>query len=101
MGEPAVSVRGYMIFVPFENIASMEYGSSGAPDKVTVATTPGHVAGPFEVESTVQDAAEMAEALRSAVRSGAIRELEAIGHLMGTCAVSPEAAASLMAGDGQ
>jgi len=44
-----VSVRGYLVFVPFENVASMEYGNNGAPDKVTVATTPGHLAGPFEV----------------------------------------------------
>jgi hypothetical protein len=51
-----VSVRGYLVFVPFENVASMEYGGTPTtpgsvtrPDMVTVATTPGHLAGPFEV----------------------------------------------------
>lgn len=91
-----MSVKGYLVFVPFENIATMQYGNNGAPDQVTVATTPGHIAGPFEVEQTVQDAADLAAALRSAVKDGALREQEAIGHLVSTCAVSPVAAASLM-----
>lgn len=94
-----MGVKGYLVFVPFENVATMEYGNNGAPDKITAATTPGHLAGPFEVHQTVQTATDMAEALRSAVKSGALRNLEAIGHLMSTCAVSPEEAADLMAGD--
>jgi hypothetical protein len=93
-----MSVKGYLVFVPFENIATMQYGNNGAPDRVTVATTPGHLAGPFEVHQTVQDPAAMAMALRSAVKAGAIREQEAIGHLMSTCAASPEEAAGLIAG---
>jgi hypothetical protein len=48
-----VSIKGYLIFVPFENVASMEYGNNGAPDKATVATTPGHLAGPFEVREVI------------------------------------------------
>lgn len=94
-----MSVRGYLVFVPSENVASMQYGNNGAPDMVTVATVPGHLAGPFEVHETVQDPAEMAEALRSAVKAGALRRQEAIGHLIGTCAVSPETAAALMAAE--
>ena len=100
-----MGVKGYLVFVPFENVASMEYGGTPTtpgsvtrPDMVTVATTPGHLAGPFEVHQTVQDTAPLAEALRSALKAGALREQEAIGHLMGACAVSPEDAAGLMAG---
>jgi hypothetical protein len=70
-----MSVKGYLVFVPFENVASMEYGGTPTtpgsvtrPDMVTVATTPGHLAGPFEVHQTVQDDAPMAEALRSALK---------------------------------
>jgi hypothetical protein len=48
-----MAVRGYLVFVPFENIATMQYGNNGAPDRVTVATTPGHLAGPFEVREVV------------------------------------------------
>lgn len=92
-----MTVKGYLVYVPAENVASMAYGSSGAPDEVTVATTPGHLAGPFEVERAVHDAAEMAVALRLAVRAGALREQEAIGHLVSTCAVDSVAAAALMA----
>jgi hypothetical protein len=44
-----MAVRGYLVFVPFENVASMQYGNNGAPDQVTVATAPGQLAGPFEV----------------------------------------------------
>jgi hypothetical protein len=95
-----MSVKGYLVFVPFGNVASMEYGNDGAPDKVTVATTPGHLAGPFEVEQTVQDEVVLAEALRSAVKAGALRDQEAIGHLINTCAVSPETAAGLIRGSG-
>lgn len=100
-----MSVKGYLVYVPFENVASYEFGgtpttpgSSTRPDQATVATTPGHLAGPFEVHQTIQEAAPLAEALRSAVRAGALREQEAVGHLMSTCAVSPEEAAALMAG---
>jgi hypothetical protein len=49
-----MGVRGYLVFVPFENVASMEYGNNGAPDKATVATTPGHLAGPFQVVEAEQ-----------------------------------------------
>lgn len=93
-----MAVKGYLVFVPFGNVAAMEYGSNGAPDKVTVATEPGKLAGPFEVHQTLQDPAELAEALRSAVRAGALRELEAVGHLVGTCGVDAEAATALMRG---
>lgn len=93
-----MSVKGYLVYVPFENVASMEYGNNGAPDKATVATAPGHIAGPFEVEQVIQDASEMAAALRSAVRAGACRAQEAMGHLMSTCMVSPEEAAALISG---
>lgn len=50
-----MSVKGYLVFVPFENVASYEYGNNGAPDKATVATTPGKLAGPFEVRQVVND----------------------------------------------
>lgn len=92
-----MSVKGYLVFVPFENVASMEYGNNGAPDKVTVAKVRGHLVGPFEVHQVIQEAAPLAEALRSAVKAGALREQEAVGHLVSTCAVSPEEAAGLMA----
>ena len=100
-----MSVKGYLVFVPFENVASCEFdgtstvpGGVTRPDQVTVATTPGHLAGPFEVHETIQEAAPLAEALRSAVRAGALRPLEAEGYLISTCAVSPEEAAGLIAG---
>jgi hypothetical protein len=51
-----VSIKGYLVFVPFENVASMEYGNNGAPDKATVATAPGHLAGPFGVREVVGSA---------------------------------------------
>lgn len=94
-----MAVRGYLVYVPFGNVATMQYGSNGAPDKVTVATVPGHLAGPFEVHQTLQDPLALAEALRSAVKAGALRRPEAIGHLVGTCAVEVEEAAALMAAD--
>lgn len=57
-----MAVRGYLVFVPFENVASYEFGGTSTvpgsvtqPDKVTVATTPGHLAGPFEVREVVRD----------------------------------------------
>ena len=50
-----MTVRGYLVYVPFENVASMEYGSNGQPDKATVATEPGKLAGPFEVRRIVKD----------------------------------------------
>lgn len=49
-----MAIKGYVVFVPGENVASMEYGAPG-DDKATVATTPGHLAGPFEVVMTVSD----------------------------------------------
>jgi len=94
-----MAVRGYLVFVPFENVASMEYGSNGAPDMVMIAKVRGHLVGPFEVHQVIQEPAPLAEALRSAVKAGALREQEAVGHLTGTCAVSPEEAADLMRGD--
>lgn len=93
-----MSVKGYLVFVPLENVASMEYGSNGAPDKATVATASGHVAGPFEVHQTIQDPVELAESLRSAVKAGALRSGEAVGHLVSTCAVDPAEAVALMEG---
>ena len=93
-----MGVKGYLVFVPFENVATYEFSNNGAPDKVTVATVPGCLAGPFEVHQVIQDPVPLAEALRSAVKAGALRELEATGHLISTCAVSPEEALALMAG---
>jgi hypothetical protein len=48
-----VAVQGYLVFVPFGNVASYEFGNNGQPDKATVATTPGQLAGPFLVARTV------------------------------------------------
>jgi hypothetical protein len=67
-----MSVKGYLVFVPFENVASMEYGNNGAPDKVTAATTPGHLAGPFEARQTVR---EPADAFISVLRRAADDEI--------------------------
>ena len=33
----------------------MEYGNNGQPDKATIATEPGKLAGPFEVKHVVRD----------------------------------------------
>jgi hypothetical protein len=63
-----MSVKGYLVFVPFENVASYEFGgtpttpgSMTRPDKATVATTPGHLAGPFEVLEVVNDFSPLAD----------------------------------------
>jgi hypothetical protein len=48
-----MAVKGYLVYVPFENIATMAYGNGEQPDKATVATTPGDLAGPFEVTAVV------------------------------------------------
>lgn len=57
-----MGVRGYLVYVPFGNVASYEFGGTPAtpgsvtrPDKATVATTPGHLAGPFEVRQVIND----------------------------------------------
>ena len=74
-----MSVKGYLVFVPFENVASMEYGNTPTtpgsvtrPDMVTVATTPGHLAGPFEARQTVR---EPADAFISVLRRAADDEI--------------------------
>ena len=50
-----MQTKGYLVFVPFGNVASMEYGNNGQPDMATVATTPGHLAGPFRVDGPIVD----------------------------------------------
>jgi hypothetical protein len=51
-----MAVKGYLVYVPFGNIATMAYGNGADPDKATVATTPGDLAGPFEVTAVVGSA---------------------------------------------
>ena len=42
-------MKPFLVKVPGENVATWQAGNQGAPDQVTVATTPGQLAGPFEV----------------------------------------------------
>lgn len=51
-----MTVKGYLVYVPFENVASMAYGNGADPDMASVATTPGDLAGPFEVKAVVGSA---------------------------------------------
>lgn len=44
-----MSEGSYYVRVPYSNVASYAYGNGGQPDRVTVATEPGKVAGPFDV----------------------------------------------------
>lgn len=50
-----MAINGCLLHVPFENVASMEYGNNGQPDMATVATVPGHLAGPFRVDGPIVD----------------------------------------------
>jgi hypothetical protein len=96
-----VSVKGYLIFVPFENVASMEYGGTPTtpgsvtrPDMVTVATTPGHLAGPFEARQTVRDDAFWAALRRAAddeITDDAFRALSLIADAAGCRAATMRA----------
>ena len=53
-GDAPPGVSGYVVFVPFASVASMAYGNNGQPDMATVATEPGHLAGPFRVITPVR-----------------------------------------------
>lgn len=59
-----MAVKGYLVFVPFENVASMDYGSATRPDRAVVATTPGDLAGPFDVAAVVRGS--VADAVKAA-----------------------------------
>jgi hypothetical protein len=49
-----MAIRGYLVFIPFGSVASMEFGAPG-DDTVMVARTTGQLAGPFEVVQVIAD----------------------------------------------
>lgn len=71
-----MTVKGYLVYVPSGNVASMEYGSGAAPDMATVVTVPGDLAGPFEVRAVV-GSGESDAAIRRRSLDGMLRYMAA------------------------